>query len=169
MDTRTEIVRGGRAALLAALVGAAPLLAQEHAGHGSHAPREVDSADSAAVAATIGDFHDALARGDSTAAMEHLAPGARILEGGGIETREEYAGHHLPADMAFARAVPRDRGALDVTVHGDVAWVTSTSRTRGTYRDREIDSRGAELVVLRRGEDGAWRIEAVHWSSRSAG
>jgi len=57
---------------------------------------------------------------------------------------------------------------VEVTVNGDVAWAVSTSLSQGTYRDRPVDSRGAELVVLTR-EEGAWRIQAVHWSSRSAG
>lgn len=121
--------------------------------------------DSAAIADVVGGFHDALASGDSARALALLAPQARILEGGGVETVEEYASGHLPADMAFAAAVPRERGPLQVVVHGDVAWAMSTSVARGTYRDREIDSRGAELVVLSRHEEG-WRIEAIHWSSR---
>jgi ketosteroid isomerase-like protein len=123
------------------------------------------ASDSAAVAAVVGGFHEALASGDSARALTLLAPQARILEGGGVETVEEYASGHLPADMAFAAAVPRERGPLQVVVQGDVAWAMSTSVARGTYREREIDSRGAELVVLSRHEEG-WRIEAIHWSSR---
>lgn len=122
-------------------------------------------ADSAAVARVVGDFHDALARGDTARALELLSPDARILEGGGIETVAEYASHHLPADMAFAAAVERNRQPPAVVVRGDVAWAMSTSRTQGTYREREIDSRGAELVVLSR-RGGQWRIEAIQWSSR---
>ena len=41
--------------------------------------------DSAAVAAVVGGFHDALARGDSAAALALLAPDVRILESGGVE------------------------------------------------------------------------------------
>lgn len=146
------------------LAGLAPtaIAAQDHGGHHAH---HGHAADSAAIAGVIGAFHDALARGDSAAALELLAPEARILEGGGVETVEEYAGHHLPADMAFAAAVPRERGPVSVVHRGDVAWAFSTSRATGTYRDREIDSRGAELVVLARHPEG-WRIEAIHWSSR---
>lgn len=136
--------------------------AQDQAGdHAAHSA----SADSAAVAAVVEEFHSALQRGDSAQALELLAAGARILEGGGVETVQEYASHHLPADMAFAAAVTRERGPLHIQVRGDVAWATSTSRVQGTYGEREIDSRGAELVVLAR-SDGRWRIEAIHWSSR---
>ncbi len=67
--------------------------------------------------------------------------------------------------MAFAGAVEPERSELEVTLRGDVAWVVGSSRARGTFRDREIDSRGAELMVLARHGD-RWRIEAIHWSSR---
>lgn len=117
------------------------------------------------VAAVIADFHDALTRGDTVQVLGLLSPQARILEGGAIETVEEYVSHHLPADMAFASAVARERGPLHVVVRGDVAWASSTSRATGTYREREIDSRGAELVILVR-DGGNWKIEAIHWSSR---
>ena len=84
-----------------------------------------------------------------------------------METREEYLSHHLSADMAFAASVERTPESLLVTILGDVAWVVSSSRTIGMVRDRPIDSRGAELMVLSR-EGGEWRIHAIHWSSRSA-
>jgi hypothetical protein len=37
--------------------------------------------------------------------------------------------------MAFAAAVERDPGTMNVTLADDVAWVMSTSRTTGTFRD----------------------------------
>jgi uncharacterized protein (TIGR02246 family) len=123
-------------------------------------------ADSAEVAAVVDRFHRALAMGDSAAALALLAPDAVILEAGNIETRDEYRAHHLPADIAFARAVPRERGPIQVTVHGDVAWAASSSTSRGEFQGRAINSAGAELVVLVRTDDG-WRIAAIHWSSRA--
>ncbi len=139
---------------------AAPVSAQDHSAHEAG-----HMSDSVAVVEVIEGFHSALAAGDSAAVMAVLSTEARILEGGGVETAGEYASHHLPADMAFASAIERDRGPVSVVVRGDVAWATSTSRSTGTYRERDIDSRGAELVVLTRA-GGTWRIEAVHWSSR---
>jgi len=116
------------------------------------------------VAATVNAFHTALATGDTAAILDLLAPDARILEGGGVETVEQYAGGHMPADIAFAQAVPRERSELNVVVQGDVAWVTSTSRAVGSYRGREVDSRGGELMVLSRGPDGGWKIRSISWS-----
>jgi len=122
--------------------------------------------DSTDVAATVAAFHQALARGDSAAALALLAPDAVILEAGGIETRQDYRSHHLPADIAFARAAPGVAGPVRVVVLQDVAWATSTSSAVGTFEGRQIDSQGAELVVLSRVPEG-WRIRAIHWSSRT--
>lgn len=122
--------------------------------------------DSAAVLATVSQFHAALAAGDSLAALALLTDDAIVLESGSVETRAEYRSHHLASDVAFARAVTTERLPLQVTVSGDVAWVSLTSTTKGEYRERPVDSAGAELVVLTRADDG-WKIAAVHWSSRA--
>jgi ketosteroid isomerase-like protein len=98
--------------------------------------------------------------------MRLLAADAVILESGGRESRDEYAAHHLPEDIAFSRAVPSQPGPLHVTVSGDVAWASSTSVLQGTYRNQKIDMVGAELMVLGRVAAG-WEIRAIHWSSRT--
>ena len=124
------------------------------------------SADSAAVVTAVQSFHSALTEGDSATVLDLLSADARIVEGGGIETRAEYRSGHMRGDMRFASAVSREIGSIRVVVLGDVAWATSTSVTQGEARGRNIDSRGAELMVLTREADG-WKIRAVHWSSRS--
>jgi ketosteroid isomerase-like protein len=133
---------------------------------GAAGAASAQESDSAAVAAVIERYHNALATGDSALALTLLADDVVVLESGGVETRDEYRSHHLPADIQFARAVPSTRGELRVATRGDVAWASSTSRTRGEFRGRSIDSAGAELMVLVRTTDG-WRIAAIHWSSRS--
>ncbi len=117
------------------------------------------------VVAVIDAFHAAMVAGDSTTALSHLADDVTILESGGVENKEHYRSGHLAGDMRFAQAVPRKRGEMKVTLVGDVAWAHSTSVTQGRMDDREINSLGAELVVLAR-EDGIWKIKAIHWSSR---
>jgi ketosteroid isomerase-like protein len=123
-------------------------------------------ADSAAVAAVVERYHGALSDGDAVIALSLLANDAMILESGDVETRDEYRSHHLPADIAFARAVPSVHGPVRVVLHGDAAWAISTSKTRGSDRGRIIDSQGAELMVVTRERDG-WKIRAIHWSSRA--
>ncbi len=139
--------------LVASMVAPAPCAAQGAA------------ADSAAVVLVVRQYHEALARRDSASALALLADDVVVLEAGGMESRAEYRAHHLPADMAFAAAVPRTPGPLRVTLAGDVAWVASTSETTGTFDGRAVDSAGAELMVLSRSPAG-WRIRAIHWSSR---
>jgi ketosteroid isomerase-like protein len=121
--------------------------------------------DRAAVSATVRAFHEALAAGDSAGALRLLAADAVILESGASESRDEYAAHHLPEDIEFARAVPIRRGPPQITVSGDAAWATSASVIQGTYRGRPVDSAGVELMVLSRMAVG-WVIRAIHWSSR---
>lgn len=128
-------------------------------------PARAQSVDSAAVVATIEAFHAALAAGDSTKALSLLSDDVTILETGGVETKSDYRSGHLRGDMAYAKAVQSQRAITSVRIRGDVAWVAGTSITQGDYNGRAINSAGAELVVLSR-EGGAWKIRAVHWSSR---
>lgn len=121
--------------------------------------------DSAAVAGVVRQYHVALEQGDSAAALALLTPDAVILESGGMESLAEYRAHHLPADIEFARAIRDQRGEIRVSILGNVAWAASTSTAQGTFRDRAVDSAGAELMVLVRTAEG-WRIAAIHWSSR---
>lgn len=132
----------------------------------SHPLPAQGTGDSLAVVHAIRAYHAALVAGDSAAALALLAPDAVILESGGRESRDEYRSHHLPGDIQFARAVPSERGEVNVTIAGDVAWAASTSTTSGTFRDRAINSAGAELMVLSRSGSG-WLIRAIHWSSRA--
>ena len=122
--------------------------------------------DSADVVAAVARFHSALAGGDSTTALALLADDVAILESGGAETKAGYRSGHLKADIEYAAGLPSVHSVTGVRVRGDAAWVTSTSTTQGTYKERQVNSVGAELMVLSR-EGGAWRIRAVHWSSRA--
>ena len=122
--------------------------------------------DSGEVAGTVERFHAALEAGDSAAALGLLADDVVILESGGAETRDEYRAGHLPADIAFAKAVPSRRESMNVRVRGEAAWASAIRTTQGEYRGRQVNSRGVELIVLSR-EPGGWRIRAIHWSSRA--
>jgi ketosteroid isomerase-like protein len=50
---------------------------------------------------------------------------------------------------------------------GELAWVASEGRTRGRFKERDVDRITTETMVLRR-QAGGWRIIHVHWSSRAA-
>ncbi len=122
--------------------------------------------DSSDVAVLVQRFDALMAAGDSAGLLALLADDAVILESGGRETRAEFRSHHLPADIAFARAVKGRQGSITVRVLGDVAWASSTTTVEGELRGRTINSVSAELMVMSRERDG-WKIRAIHWSSRS--
>ena len=118
-------------------------------------------------AAVVEAFHAALARGDGAAALALMEEDALIYEQGGAErSRAQYAAEHLTADAEFARSTQRVRGQQRVRMGGELAVVTSESRTTGRFRDREVNSAGVETMVLRRTRAG-WRISHIHWSSRT--
>ena len=117
------------------------------------------------AAIVVDAFHPALAKGDRPAAATLLADDALVYESGGAErSKAEYAAHYLPADAAFAAATTRAVTRRSGHAAGDVAWIATESTTTGTFKDRPINSRSTETMVLRR-ENGAWRIAHIHWSS----
>lgn len=121
--------------------------------------------DAAQAQAAVAAFHEALSAGDADAALRLLAPDALVMEGGDLETRQHYQAHHLAADIAFARAVKSQRAGMTATVQRDVAWVSATTTTTGTYQGKPVHLNGAELMVLTKAPTG-WLIRAIHWSSR---
>lgn len=118
--------------------------------------------------ATVSSFHDALSKGDRTAALAELSESVLIYESGHVErSRNEYASHHLGSDMAFSQAVSRKVLKSDVRVAGDLAVITQETETSGRYKDKDVHLIGVETTVLTR-TDGRWSISHVHWSSRKA-
>ncbi|MGH7481823.1 MAG: nuclear transport factor 2 family protein [Longimicrobiales bacterium] len=110
-------------------------------------------------------FHAALVTGDSLRALEHLHPDVIIYEGGHAETLAEYRSGHLNSDIAFAGAVRREIAVDAVTLWTDAALYTAESRATGHWRGRDIDSHGAESIILVE-TAGGWLIRHIHWSSR---
>jgi hypothetical protein len=116
------------------------------------------------VIGTVSQFHDALASGDTAAVKRLIAPDLRVLEAGEVENRPQYLSSHLAADMEFANALRSERTVVSYKRQDNVAWVISTSTDVGKFRDREINSAGAESMILSRSGKG-WQIRVVHWSS----
>ena len=93
----------------------------------------------------------------------------RIAELGGMYSRKRTSLFAVEErELRYLCDLPSagDTSYAGVVVRGDAAWVSSTSSTTGEYRGRQINSRGAELMVLSREPDG-WKIRAIHWSSRN--
>lgn len=118
--------------------------------------------------AALDAFHAALESSDRDGALARLDPAVVIFEAGGAElSREEYASHHLAGDMEFLAAITTERVDRRSGASGDLVWVLTRTRTAGTFRDKEVSSRGTETALLARGDDG-WRLVHLHWSSRAA-
>ena len=121
--------------------------------------------DSTAAVAAVEQFRAALEAADSARAVSMLADDVLILESGAVQTRAEYLGGHLGADMKAAAGSKRERTVLRVTVIGDVALVVSKTVAPPTGVQGSTGSEMAELMVVAKTAAG-WKIRAVHWSSR---
>ncbi len=143
--------------------------ADADASRATSAPRSAMAFDADNYPATpeaVVDAYGAALRAEDEAALRMLlAPDVIIAEGGGAERSiEEYAGHHMPADMAFTAAVEFSLKKRDVIENADLATVVSESQVHGTYKGENVHSRMMETMVLRR-DDDRWRIVHIHWSS----
>jgi uncharacterized membrane protein/ketosteroid isomerase-like protein len=108
---------------------------------------------------------DAIAMGDIDSLRAVVAADVVIFESGGIESSlTEYEGHHMPADMAFMKAMSREVISQQVIDSGDSATVVTRSRIHGTYKDKEIDLNSTETLVMRK-LHGQWKVVHIHWSS----
>ena len=139
--------------------------------HEDAPPAPTDPQENAAIAEAgkiVDAFHDALVKGDRTAAQALLDDAVLIYEQGWVErSKAEYAAHHLESDAKFSAATTSTRTARTGAVLGDLAYVSSEANVAGTFAGKAIDSIALETMVLRRAQ-GVWRIIHIHWSSRDA-
>lgn len=111
-------------------------------------------------------FHAALTSGDTAAATARLAPGVTIYESGYVErSRDEYAGHHMPADMKFAKASTSRVLKQTEQREGNMAVIWSETETLATIKGKDVTTLGTETAVLQKSGDN-WVIAHLHWSSR---
>jgi len=126
------------------------------------------TSDIGAAESALDAFHAALAAGDREAALARLAPEVVIFEAGGAElSRDEYAEHHLDADMEFLAATSTSLVDRRSGAGGDLVWVLTRTKTSGSFRGKDVATSGVETALLARSPDG-WRITHLHWSSRRA-
>jgi ketosteroid isomerase-like protein len=118
------------------------------------------------VVGTVQAFHEALIAGNSAAVERILAPDVVVMESGNVErSLEEYAAHHLPADLEFMRTIKYTLQHQSGDAVGDLAWVASEATLAGQYQGKPVNLVSMESLVLRK-EQTAWRIVHIHWSSR---
>jgi len=117
-----------------------------------------------APAQAVKAFHQALRSGDANAARAMLADDVLIVEGNGVErSADEYASHHMLADMKFMAAVQSETLEHKTKVLGNVAYSVSRTQLTGDYKDKPVDVVSKETLVLVDNGDG-WKIVHVHWS-----
>jgi len=123
------------------------------------------AADSMTPVAVVEAFGAALKAGDAAALERLLAPDVFIAESGGAERSfAEYSGHHMPADMAFSKAVSTTIKDRRIFEGGSLATVVTEAVSKGTYREKPVHSRLMETMTLQKSGDD-WRIVHIHWSS----
>lgn len=122
-------------------------------------------ADSAAAVAAVEQFHASLGAADSARAVSMLSDDVLILESGNIQTRAEYLGGHLGADMKASQGPKGERTVIKATVVGDAAYVVARTLTAPSGVAGNTGSESIELMVLSKTSNG-WKIRTVHWSSR---
>jgi ketosteroid isomerase-like protein len=161
---------------VAAGVGMAAVLALSsvvgaHPGHQQPAAPSAPGAASSGVptrdaVTTAAMFATALTKGDEITVKGLLAEDVVIYESGGQESsREEYAAHHMKADMAFLAGSKIEILDRKHGESGDLAWVLTRSRISGAHDGKPFDLYSTESLVLKRAA-GAWKIVHIHWSSQ---
>lgn len=114
-------------------------------------------------------FNAALAAGDQAKATELLSPDITIYESGYVErSRAEYAGHHLPEDIAFAKSATRNVLQHSERITGNLAVIWEETETKAKSKGKDLHLMGTETTLLQKIDDN-WRIVHVHWSSRKVG
>jgi ketosteroid isomerase-like protein len=122
----------------------------------------------ATPAETVAEFHQALKAGDKARAAALLKPEIHIFESGQVErSRDEYAAHHLGADMEFARATDSKVLRHSERIDGNLAVVMQETETTGKFQGRPVHLFGTETAILEKQGDG-WVVTHIHWSSRQA-
>lgn len=129
----------------------------------THADRDRQAV-RAQVQEAVERFRTALETGDSSAVVNLLHPEVRVYESGHAETLEEYRSGHLAADIEFQEAVESETRHEELVPGTEQVLYLREYTVRGTFRGREIESRGTETLVLVPTDDG-WRIRHIHWSS----
>jgi len=115
--------------------------------------------------ATVIAFHKALQSGDIGTARGLLDDDVLIFESGSIErSADEYAAHHMLADMKYFKSVNVETIEHHVEQSDDLAISISRSTATGSYEGKNVDSEGNETITLRL-RDGIWKIAHIHWSN----
>ena len=116
------------------------------------------------AASTADQFSEALKQADETAVRSLLDEHVLIFESGNVESSlEEYASHHMSADMKFMSDIEKEVVSRTLIEEGDITVINTHYRMHGSYGGKPYDKVSLETLVLRK-IAGTWKIVHVHWS-----
>ncbi|MFZ6751052.1 YybH family protein [Undibacterium sp. Ren11W] len=114
----------------------------------------------------VSEFYRAMAKGDAARASELLSTEITIYESGYVErSRAEYSAHHLPEDIAFAKASSRNVLQHTERQNENFAFIWEETETKTKIKGKNVKIFGTETTILQKIDD-QWRIVHLHWSSR---
>ncbi|MFM9937245.1 MAG: hypothetical protein ACKVOL_13725 [Novosphingobium sp.] len=129
------------------------------------APKGITRRNAGPAEAALQAFSDALEVGNRELAIAHLAPGLKVVEDGVEESRAEYVGGHLAADIAYQKSVKTVLLERSVINESPVqARIVSKLRMVSNRSDKKIDTLVDETAVLTKLPDG-WKIVLLKWDS----
>jgi len=109
-------------------------------------------------------FDQAIKSGDTEAIRNILHDDVLIYEGGSVEASfEEYASHHMEADIAFMSGMEKTVLSRKVFEQDEMAVVSTRYQMRGNYKGRFIDKASMETLVMKK-SGSHWKIVHIHWS-----
>jgi ketosteroid isomerase-like protein len=112
----------------------------------------------------ITQFHKAIKKGYQKKARSLLDDNVIIFEGGKVErSADDYANHHMIADMKYLAKIHTEVLEHSVKVVGNTAYSMSLTKSTGQVKGKYINSEGMESMVLQK-KEGKWRIVHIHWS-----
>jgi hypothetical protein len=113
----------------------------------------------------ITEFHNALKLGHKKKARSLLDDNVIIFEGGGVEkSADQYANHHMLADMKYLAKIKTEVLTHNVKIVGDMAYSMSQTKSIGQIKGKFINAEGLESMVLQKNKN-QWKIVHIHWSN----
>ncbi|MBY6204494.1 c-type cytochrome [Halomonas denitrificans] len=137
-------------------------------GNGSHSSGHHHAMDASSPETVLDGFQHALTEGRAEEALAYLHPDATVVEGGHVQSVDDYRGGHLGSDMAFLARVGIERLARSIHSGGGQATVETRSRFTGEIDGETLDLESTEFATLVETEDG-WRISQIAWTTRPYG
>ena len=129
------------------------------------------NADVAAIEAWLKGYDAAFNAKDLDKLATYYHPDVTVYEGGGINNGWiDYRDRHIGPELKSFENLQFGHSNTKVSVlpGGQSAYATSEYAIKAKMRERDLNARGLETLVLVKGADGSWKIRHSHTSSRPA-